>query len=76
MGQQGLNIYFKQLGPLKLYFIKRAVDEDDGMYWSNQQGWVEFLGDATFYSADEKAQLSPPMEGSWHHVVLEIKEIN
>lgn len=43
------------------------VDPEDGvMWWNNENGWMPSRGEATEFTAEQRAVLGLPMEGQWY----------
>lgn len=40
-------------------------NSDPKKFWSNSQGWVEDVADATKFTENESRNLHPPMDGHW-----------
>ena len=45
-------------------YVVRSVDDDEGVFWNNEQGWVD-RECATVFSAREMAQFNLPLGGEW-----------
>lgn len=49
------------------YVIASTFDDPDygTLWWSNENGWVEMLDDATVFTQDQRDELNLPMQGEW-----------
>lgn len=45
------------------------LPDDDTLYWSNEDGWVE-LDSATKFTLTERRRFTPPISGYWVHMEM------
>lgn len=45
--------------------VNTSTSFDQGMFWSNEDGWIESIGHATQFSDTEHQGFNLPLDGKW-----------